>query len=69
MLKKLYACVIQARAITDASKPPGIYAPSSDTVIRGESRINHRWGRTILRAITIVDNNLTPYIKRIIYYK
>ena len=31
--KKLYACVIQARAITDASKPPGIYAPSSDTVI------------------------------------
>jgi len=31
--KKLYACVIQAHAITDASKPPGIYAPSSDTAI------------------------------------
>ena len=31
--KKLYACMIQARAITDASKPPGIYAPSSNIVI------------------------------------
>jgi len=35
----------------------------------GESRINRRWGRPSLRALIIVDNNLTPCIKRIIYCK